>query len=189
MMNKEFFDKLKGNMKTAKAVLVFCNEHRAEFTPSPDGYTVAVPRKLDPAVETELTKLLPDKPITFVESPKIRTRINLQNLINRTKPQKVEVSEPDQERRTVTISMEGIAEDDPVWDEMSDVLHKDGFFDSWKFNCDGQEREVVAKLIEVIAKDKATARQRTIGEDDITDLKISLGNAQTVDDILKAMGG
>jgi len=188
-MNKEFFDKLKGNMKTAKAVLVFCNEHQAEFMPTSKGYTVAVPRKLDPAAETELKALIPDKPITFVEAPKIRTRIAIENMIHRAKPQKAEVSEPDREQRTVTISMEGIAEDDPVWDEMSSVLHKDGFFDSWKFNCDGDEREVVAKLIEVIAKNKATARQRTIGEDDITDLKISLGNAQTVDDILKAMGG
>lgn len=186
-MNKDFFNNLKGTMKTAKAILSFCIKHRAEFLPLGKNYVLTVARKLDEAAEAEFRALVPDREVTFIESPKIQTRINLENILSRTRPQQASISEPDIEHRSVTVNMEGVPESDPAWGEISDVLRKDGFFDSWKFVIDGQEHEVIAKMIDEVAKNKEGHR-RNIGDDDITDLKISLANAQTVDDILKAMG-
>ena len=187
-MSKEFFDKLKGNLRQAKSILAFCNKYRAEFLPLKEGYIVAVPRKLDPDAEAEFRALVPEaKQVQFMESPKIQTRMNVDNLIRRAQPQDANI-EPDLDHRSITIALGGVPETDPVWGDMSEALKCDGYFDSWKFIINGQETTVIAKMVDVMAKNKA-GRTKTINEGDITDLKIGLANAQSIDDILKVMEG
>jgi hypothetical protein len=189
-MKKEFFSKLKENMKAAKNILAFCTKHRAELLPVDKGYMVFVAHELTQEAEAELRGLIPDSEsaeIKFEVAPKLQTKMNVENLIRRAQPKDGKVL-PDLDHRSITIELEGVADGDPVWGEMSEVLKRDGFFDSWKFVIEGQEVSVLPKMSEELAKNR-NQRATGISETDITDLKISLGNAQTIDDILKAIGG
>ena len=117
--------------------------------------------------------------------PKAQTQFNVQNLLRRAQPETARIV-PDYEHRSITIELGGIGDDDPVWGEVSQALKRDGFFDSWKFVINGKEIKVDPKLTDELVKNQ---KQRTtsISETDVTDLKIGLANAQTVDDILKMM--
>ena len=102
----------------------------------------------------------------------------------------IEIREADIEHPcegTLVIEAEGVPEDDPVWGEVSKVIRSDGYFESWKYVIEGNEVKVIPDVMDAVSSRKG--RDTAINEGDITDLKISLGNAQTVDDILKAMGG
>jgi hypothetical protein len=187
-MRKDFLKDLKSNLKTAKSILNFCSKNKAEFLPTREGYMVAVARKLSPEQEAEFKSMLPDeRPVEFAECPKLQTKINVENIIQRLNPTKGLVT-PDLENRAVKVELEGVPEDHPVWGEIGDVLKADGFFDTWKFIGDGQEINVISKMVDEVAKNKGK-RTTLINENDITDLKISLANAQSIDDILKAMEG
>jgi len=187
MGKKKFFDSLKTDMKVAQKILRFCQEHRAEFHPGRKGYTIVVPRLLGKTLEEELRCLVPEgAEVDFIEAPKEMTRNNLMNLLRRVQPSSLKV-EPDMEGRTIVIEANGVPESDPVWGEMSQVLRKDGYFESWKYVIEGNEVKVFPDVMDAMSSRKG--RDTAINEGDITDLKISLSNAQTVDDILKAMGG
>ena len=186
-MKKKFFDSLKTDMKIAQKILRFCQDNRAEFHPSKKGYMIVVPRPLGETLEEELRCMVPDgAEVEFVEAPKEQTRNNLVNLLRRVQPSNLKV-EPDMDGRTIVIEAYGVPESDPVWGELSQVLRKDGYFESWKYVIEGNEVKVFPDVMDAMASRKG--RNTAINEGDITDLKISLGNAQTVDDILKAMGG
>jgi hypothetical protein len=188
-MNKDFYDKLKGSLKTAKAILTFCSKHRAEFLENgKDGYMVFVAKKLATEVEEELRSLVANgKTIAFKEAPKLQTQTQVQSLISRAHPDAAMVK-PDLDQRTLFISMDGVEESHPVWGQLTEALKKDGFFESWKLVANGHETRVIASTVDDLAKNTA-GKDKAISEDDVTNLKISLGSAQTVDDILKAIGG
>ena len=186
-MKKDFFADLKKNMKIAKSILAYCNKYKAELLPIKEGFVVAVPKKLAQEEEDELRAIIPDEPCHFEVAPKSQTHTNLMNLIHRAHPEDGKVL-PDLEHRSITIELAGVREDDPVWGEISEALKRDGFFDAWKFVIEGKEVCVLPKMIDELAKNR-NQRSTGISETDITDLKISLGNAQTIDDILKAIGG
>jgi hypothetical protein len=187
-MKKDFINKLKENLRAAKSILAFCNKHQAEILPTSEGFIVHVPRKLEATDEAELQALIPDKkPVHFEVSPKIQTKMNIDNLIHRAQPSDVDIT-PDLEHRTITIKLEGVGKDEPVWGELSEALKMDGYFDSWKFIVEGKEVNVLPKMSEELAKNQSQ-HTKGITDSDITDLKIGLANAQTVDDILKAIGG
>jgi len=185
-MNKEYFDKMKSDLRAAKAILAFCVRNRAEFLPRPTGVILITPRKLSEEAQVEFKGLLPgNPPVEFAEMPKLQTKMNLENILGRAKTKDAKVI-PDLDHRTITIELEGIPESDGVWAELSETLKQDGYFDDWKFIVEGHEVKVIAKIAEMAKK---TTRETFINDTDITDLKISLANAQSIDDILKAIGG
>ena len=186
-MNKEFYKNLKEEMKTAQSILRFCTKHQAEFLPIEKGFILICPRQLDAVHEDELKALLPpEQPIKFEVAPKSLTRELLTNLIQKAKPSAVE-SHLDVESRSISIRMDGVAEGEPVWNEISETLKKDGFFDSWQFIIEGKEVNVLPKISDEISKNKNN-RTESINSEDQMNLKIDLANAQSLEDILKAMG-
>jgi hypothetical protein len=186
-MKKGFLAKLKDSLKEKKVIMDLCAKYKAEFVPvSENEVVVAIPRQLSPEVEAQFRdKLSGAKKITFTEAPKIQTRINIDNIVQKTSHEGGHLH-PDMEHRSMTITLNGVPEDSPVWSTLSQILRQDGFFDSWKFVRDGQETVVLASTLNDMEKNNASGK--TIREEDITDLKISLANANTIDDILKAMG-
>ena len=114
--------------------------------------------------------------------------MHIETLIQRARPQGGDIK-PDIESRELTIDLKGINDEHPIWADLSDVLRRDGFFSAWHFIADGKEIHVLPKMVDEVAKNQEKNNGKAINASDITDLKISLANAQSIDDILKAMEG
>ena len=182
------YNKLKKNLKTEQSLLAFSVKHKIEVLPTDkDCYLINLAKELAPSIEKELRALVGDTAqIEFKVAPKLRTELCVNKILHHTHPETAKVI-PDIEHRTIVIEMTGPEDNDPVWGELTEVLKQDGFFSSWKFIANGKETCVESKLIEELVKNK---EQHTgmIDDNAITDLKIGLANANTVDDILNMMG-
>ena len=86
----------------------------------------------------------------------------------------------------IIFDLRGLDEDAPFWNQVSTILKNDGFFKTWTFIIDGVEHLINPKLVDVLAKN-ATVRESIITDDDMLNLQIVLGNAQTIDDIINAL--
>lgn len=183
-MKKKFYSDLKERMKKAQKILSFCTRNKAEFHPAEEGYVLLIPTQLAPEVEAEFEEIVSGAKVEFQVHPKLATKEHLDNLIIRARPETASVN-PDLETRSVVIELGGVLKSDPVWGEMTEVLKKDGFFDTWTFVIEGEEHKIRPEIQDKIQENE---KGRTvITNEAVTNLKIALGNAQTIDDILNAM--
>jgi hypothetical protein len=183
-----FFDDLKQDMKDRKAKLLFCNEHKAEYNPGPDGSLIVVsPEELSETVQEKFCAMNPNRTLTFEVAPKKITLLTMETLLVRAQPSHIDLK-PDLEHRTLVLETEGVDDSDSLWSKITDVLNQDGYFKSWQYVINGKVVQVLPKLTNEIVQNNLS-KHTTINDGDVTDLKISLAKAQTVDDILKVMEG
>ena len=188
-MKKKFFDQLKQNMKKAQSILSFCTKHQAEFLPVRDGFILTIPQELSESEENEFKSIVQEDnlKIQFHVAPKNQTRRSIESLIYRARPTGGDI-QPNLETRSISIKLDGVDKHSAIWGDLSEILKKDGFFKSWQFWINGEEHNVLSEVNEEVFKNQKR-EGKTISDDNITDLKIGLAQAQSVDDILKAMEG
>lgn len=128
---------------------------------------------------TEIKKLIPYE-VQFIERVKIKTENTIEHLFANAR---CTMSKSNKGRK-ITYHVRGVVEDQELWNAVSDVLIKDGFYDLWSFNYEGKTITFSRDVFLAIETRKVTGTSL-----DEQDLKIALETSQDVNDFLLILEG
>jgi hypothetical protein len=134
-----------------------------------------------------LISILPENIDTeFVEGPKETTIIQLQFYAIKMGARGIQpVSKDHHLVVTLIPGHDAIEATDPAWAETSEVIQKDGYYDSWEIICGEIHLTYNLKMIEEAKR--RPVRDLSISKDDILNLKIALGASQDVNDFIRSL--
>lgn len=172
-MNKEWHNKL----------MKICHELNIEYLIEdayPDGKKIKFfcPKLPDAKQKRDIISIVPPHIIArdsdFIESPKSVTMHSIKmTLVECGVMTGVAVTKGRQ--LVINVNMPNPPEDHGIWAGITEILRKDGFFDSWKLITTEGERTIDMKLADTICKNKEL-RDTTIKEGDVIDLQILLND-------------
>jgi len=166
-----------------------CSELNLEAALSPSGLTIVCPKLLDSKEESQLLSLIPEdiRPqIKFEEGPKPSTLNQFKNLVMSLGVVGSLNAALSGERRYKIIMSGDPSAENVDWSSLSDILKKDGYFDSWEAAFNGQ---VVLTYNRKIAEElqKNQSHDTFIRKDDILNLKILLGTEMDFDKLMEKL--
>jgi hypothetical protein len=154
------------------------------------------PEMPDEKIKIKLVSIIPkETKYQFIVGPKISTRDTLILLFGNlgVSPSNImkiittiaEKAEEGCRHLPIELNNVQIADDHPFWNEIGKILAQDGFYKTWTITLgDKTITEKTMKIAAEISKHH-NIRDHTILEDDMVNLKISLGKEQDVLDFLK----
>lgn len=138
---------------------------------------------LDLQTKTDLSSLLPaGMTCKFQVGPKEVTIKSLNQIIAGV-PAEGDPIHTDKENRKIIVELRAVPQDHPLWEKINEILNSDGFFKSWEFKTADKDIEINPHIRGEIEKN-VQARERILTDDDLMNLKISLGKVNTVEDFL-----
>jgi len=153
-----------------------CSELNVEVVNTLAGMVVLCPKSLERKDKTQLVALIPEDlrgRVKFEEGPKYSTMNHLSNLIQALRMGGG--GDPDYSRRYIKLNLVGVAEmsENVDWSNISDLLEKDGYFESWDIVLNNKlvssyNRKIFQEL------QRNSFRDDVIMKDEITDLHILL---------------
>jgi hypothetical protein len=171
-------------MDWEKVVIKNCKSINAEPTYIGDEHTLAIVCAEEPTdgFMRALRSVVPNElNLKCLVGTKPSTQSMIQELINSIQPARTSKG-ISYKGRHLWASLDGIPADDSFWEDLSKLLRNDGFFKSWTYIIDGVEYLIDPKIVFSTVK-----RDTQFTDDDMMNLRISLENAQTIDDILAAL--
>jgi len=162
-----------------------CAKNDLEIVPS-EGVLLIVGAHMPSAIiQSSIEALMAGHPIQFVETFKQSSAIRLREVFARAGAASFAMAA---NKRAVEIRVQGpIDKTDIPEPEVSDVMVKDGFFDTWTVALNGEEvYKTSAQAIR--ACEGHNIRERIINNDDIVNIKILVESCDSVDELLKKLG-
>ncbi len=154
-----------------------------------DKLVIRGPEKPDEKTKNKVSTIIPDGvPVEYKIEAKTSTLALLQSALMRYGV----TGRFNSKNRIFKIEVSGINKDHAVWNFINTALEDDGFYKKWIVTIDGQEAytydvEKIKEMKKVADEVKNNKRDKVISDDDVTNLKISLGKTETVDDFLKSL--
>ena len=169
-------------------LMEFCRRANIEPVLDSDKLVLVCPDELTGNVKANIQGILggSDVQFQFIVSPKPSTMKILGELVKEVE-REAEPGSPGISRKEgrLIIDLKGVPESHPFWGRASSALKTDGFFKQWTFVIDGREVVVNAK---VLAEQNLNAKfERKLDEDDVTNVKIALESAKSVDEFLASL--
>lgn len=203
---EEMFDALmKAAAEAMKPFLEKVHEHDLFLRPHPQQRAlIAIGPKLTDEEQKELIDLLNQSSIQgtslyYAIGPRKSTMDDVTEVINKhsgfhqsvigmTPPEDGQIPEEFQ------IEIMGKEPDEATWTEIHDILAKDDFIKRWTVRVNGdvmfEKAPIQHKPRPVIEpKTQSLQREKVIQKDDVTDVKITLGKANTVEDVIEGLFG
>lgn len=150
---------------------------------------VTCPKEFDRQHKATLCKSVPsDFELEFVEGMKQSTTHHLQQLLQRTVM--MGSAQPEFTSRDLTIHINGQLREEPDWQELDEILAKDGYPEKWAVKINGQEAHSNSgQKIEALQKvaDNLARRDQILTDDDVLNVRISLANVETVEDFINSI--
>lgn len=168
-------------------ILDFCQQRNVELVPQGDIAIFICPKIPESSVQERIKAEMPSGiQIQYVATIKMQTTATLAILLSQSGGN-LRVDKGEVKERHLDYQLLGNAEAIPegFWEQVRDVVIGDGFFESFTFTVNGVTvLHYDAKIAALIAEHTRTT---VISQDDILNLSISLGAAQTVDEFLASI--
>jgi len=170
-----------------------CSDMNLEAISTLDGLTIICPKIPGKKDKTQILSVLPEdirEHISFTEGPKPSTLNHMRNTIIATGVVgSMGNNPPDLQRKYLKITMTGNGNPDAEntdWSPLSDLLMKDGYFESWDIVFNNKTVAVYdRKVSKELQKNKS--RDTVIQKDDILDLNILLNTEMDFDKLLEKL--
>lgn len=199
---------LEAAAKVMKPFLETMQEHDLLLQPHPQQPAfVAIGPRLTDEEQTELRETLTGTPlqgipIYFVLGPKKSTLDGIMSTLNEASQyhqSRIGMVPPEggDQPEELRIDLLGKEPVDETWSKIHGILAKDSFIKRWSVRVNGDikfesseiQHETSNKASKTVIEPKSPKplREKVIQDDDITDVKISLGKANTVEDFIQEM--
>lgn len=165
-------------------LLQICLSNRVEIAVITDTVYFVSAHEMEQGFKEKCRELVPDKlKVDFRVNIKPSTGQMIANTISKLGAMQ---SAPDIQGKHLNVRIVGrvLIDPAPVWEKINDLIKNDGFFDSWTIILNDETVHEYRPVYEEIARNK---RERVISSDDITNLRISLGRAETVEDFINSI--
>ena len=141
-------------------------------------------------LQQEIFHMVPaDVKYTLLQSIKHSTLMEFRMMLAQAGAQWIEIIPRDKDRHLAIVVKGQIESDDPIWSDAQALMLKDGYARSWEITINGDEKIILdVKLAKEREKFHAI-RERPIGPDEVTDVKIMLEAATSVDQFLDMLEG
>lgn len=165
-----------------------CLEHKIEVTEGENGLILKCARLPDEKVARQLADITKNIPFDLIESPKDST---IEALTTTLRGIGFQGSMGGQGRFICIYSTkEVVPADHPVWDELVEIIKRDGYFTTWDIVM-GETKAYGGKNFDMkstaITNSGKGKREHSPTPDEITDLKITLGPDRDVNDIINEL--
>ena len=160
-----------------------CFKHKIEFAEDQNNRVIFIcPRMPNEKIKISLVKMLPESiEYQFMISPKFTTMESLKALLQDVNFR----GTMDSAQGFLKIKGAAVIPDDSFWTAIEEVLIDDDYFTGWEITLGSKTITYDKVIAEEVQRNNK--RDHSITPDEFTDLKISLGKKQDVNDFLKEM--
>lgn len=135
--------------------------------------------KISESIKKKLIRKLPiETTYEFIEGPKPLTSLSLRAILSMSGIINAEIKVIKKSLEIEVIS--GISINERLFDELNNIIQKDGYFDSWTFIHNNTKRTSYFNLNE-----NRPVRDTSILKDEITDLIITLNTISSIDEFIE----
>jgi len=179
-------------MDWEKEVLQICKQEGLEVYPAAkEGQPTLIfyrPKPISRELKNKIKSLLPDQFKTDFKNAEKPSTFPTISLILFMGGNKAHSFTPDGHH--LDINVQGSSEESVDMEKINALLKADGYFQSWRVLLDGREIYETSALAQSLSSEvqkNNSKRDRILSNDDLTNLKISLGKCNTIDELLEEL--